>query len=429
MGYYYGSCETSQSGKYRDGAGYLLGWAVAWLILTPFASALEVSPEEPKVTLTATVGPIGEHAENVDMAGGRFIVGGANFEARIYAQSNGTWYQEASLMPWDGIGSIFGYSVAISTDVAVASNPWVNSEDGAMYVFKHEAGNWVPDVKLQPPSGTDNTWFGTQVTVDGDWIASGAPRAWAWNRSVPGSTYLYHRVAGVWQEHAVLNSPESIRGDYFGAAVDISGDRMIIGASHENGVGAAYIYELEADEWVFRTKLLSPEASATGNFGAQVAIDGNTALIGDALSDEAFVFDFDGSSWTHALTVEPFSDDNGNVHRTLDVDGNVIVIGDPNRRRDPNAAIASVYLRSQDGWELYDQLNAPILRDGTFGLSVNVEGNSLVVTSYGDEGRAYVYSVTRPIPEPNSAILLAGVLALSGLCGRRAWRGRASSCG
>ena len=378
--------------------------------LMVFASQLATGST---ISLDATIGPTGEHAENVDMWGDRFIVGGDDFESIIYKNNNGSWQQEARLTPWDGIGKIFGYSVAIASNVAVVSNPWVNSEDGAMYVFKYEAGVWLPDTILQPPSGTKNHWFGTQVAVDGDWIVSGAPRPYLWNRSVLGATYVYHRQEDTWQEYTVLNSPDEVLGDRFGSAVDVQGNRMIIGAQNENGTGAAYIYELQENTWQFQEKLTSPALSETGNFGALVAIDGETAIVGDPANGDAYVFDLDGMTWNHTLTVGPVSADGTNVHRTIDVDGDIIVIGDPNRGSGLNDALTSIYMRSDNGWLLYDRLSSPLPGDGTFGLSVNAENHSIIVTAYGDSGKAYVYSVGTPIPEPRTGLLLLGLLSLS----------------
>jgi hypothetical protein len=380
------------------------------LLLAAVVTCLGVSsafgfgpPPNVDVTLEMTLGPIGEHAEAVDAWGDAFIVGGADYEALIYQRVGGIWQQQASLTPWDQNGRIFGYSVSLAADVAVVSNPWDSQENGAAYVYHRQGNSWVPGIKLKLPSDTDNAWFGTQVATDGQWIVSGAPRSRDWQREVLGSAYIYRREDDVWMQQAVLQSPDMTAGDYFGSAVDISGDRMIIGAQGQADKGAAYIYQLINNQWSFEAKLICPDNLAVSTFGQKLAIDGNTALVANPSNKTAYVFEFDGTEWAYETSLTPSTDDGGNLHRTLDVDGDLIAIGDPFSGANVNSeGLVSLYHRNSLGWTLAKTMQPPVSPDrNRFGLSVSVEDETLVVTGYGHQGRAFVYNVT--VPEPRSS--------------------------
>ena len=115
---------------------------------------------------------------------------------------------------------------------------------------------------------------------------------------------MYTRsVGGTWtDEPQVLVASDYADGDYFGDGIAISGDRLLIGASEmdvypllEDGSccnyedhsspqrGKAYIFVNNAGTWEQEGDPLHPDEDATDprfHFGAYVALDGDTALVG-----------------------------------------------------------------------------------------------------------------------------------------------------
>lgn len=67
--------------------------------------------------------------------------------------------------------------------------------------------------------------------------------------------------------------------------VALSGDHLILGASHQpnstGGRGAAFVYELRDGGWIRTDYLNAPDGEGASRFGATVAIDGSTILVGD----------------------------------------------------------------------------------------------------------------------------------------------------
>ena len=82
-----------------------------------------------------------------------------------------------------------------------------------------------------------------------------------------------------------------------GFAVAISADTILVGAPRHHGdgqlEGAAYVFERDQGgpgEWGESAKLVPGEPSTSRYFGSSVAVDADTAVIGDRIADAAFVF-------------------------------------------------------------------------------------------------------------------------------------------
>lgn len=81
--------------------------------------------------------------------------------------------------------------------------------------------------------------------------------------------------------HPIL-SPTAAEGDYFGAAVALDGDKILVGAykddvdAEDNGV--AYLFDAKTGRLLHT--LFNPSPEKTDHFGGAVALDGNRALVG-----------------------------------------------------------------------------------------------------------------------------------------------------
>ena len=96
---------------------------------------------------------------------------------------------------------------------------------------------------------------------------------------------------GNWEQTAILGNSEISQGDEFGIEVSIDGDYAIVGAPGDgnqgDGSGAAYIYERsQTGVWEQIEKLTASNGGFMHRFGANVAISGDYAIVGAALFDE-----------------------------------------------------------------------------------------------------------------------------------------------
>ena len=71
----------------------------------------------------------------------------------------------------------------------------------------------------------------------------------------------------------------------FGNDVDISGDTAVVGAWYDNigkniQQGAVYVYVRRSGFWVEQAKLVAADGDRREHFGVRVAIDGDTIVVG-----------------------------------------------------------------------------------------------------------------------------------------------------
>jgi hypothetical protein len=150
-----------------------------------------------------------------------------------------------------------------------------------------------------------------------------------------GRVFVYTRSNGAWVDQPqMLVADNPVNGDYFGDDVAISGDRILVGAT-ERGVfplnedgsccnnddttspqrGKVYIFVNHGGTWEEEGDPLLPDEDATDprfHFGAYVALDGDTALIGHDSATGGIFWDEGAPSPGHAnLIVYGFSRTSG----------------------------------------------------------------------------------------------------------------------
>jgi len=258
--------------------------------------------------------PSSAFGARVDFDGSSLIVGapgdssrGANAGAVFVYRSDasGVFTLEAELfgqnlpgMAQSGSPIFFGMNVAIDDGVAVVGS---RVRGGVVTVFERLGGNWVERLDIQRPFPFYDARFGWHgLDVSGDWIAIGSPVEY--EPSIPdfGRVFLYTRDAqspSGWsyvENLTASNGYTSWTGsDEFGYAVQMRGDRMLVGAQsgragpHNRPLGQAHLFELQNGRWTEVQRLSaqrfeSPAAPATvGRFGTAVAFDGGVMAVGD----------------------------------------------------------------------------------------------------------------------------------------------------
>jgi hypothetical protein len=208
--------------------------------------------------------------------------------AYVFSKGGFGWIQEKKLAVSKQISNCcFGSDVSISGNVIVvgASGESVRGHaSGAAYVFRQsELGLWLLEAKLIPEDASERDYFGSSVDIDGSRVVIGADGSD--DQGVrSGSAYVFHRTRGKWRQEAKLIPGEGGRHHLFGAAVAISGERIIVGAYGDdvNGrqSGSAYVFIRKAGKWQEMSKLVPPGGRATQYFGRSVDIDGESVIVG-----------------------------------------------------------------------------------------------------------------------------------------------------
>lgn len=223
---------------------------------------------------------------SVAIQGDRAIVGAPELgpgtaqigSATVFVRNGSTWSVEATLTPNDGVpGDAFGSSVAIDGDTAVVGSAWGNT--GA-YVYSRSGSTWTFATKLAPDTGLDFAAnFGAAVDIDGDRIAVGAPGL-DYRSYDSGAVYLFEGSGATWTQVAFLIASDGTVVTQVGRDLDLEGDILAVG-SHNQG---AYVFERDVHGvWAETIKLVAP--SAPSSFGNSVALSQARIAVG---SDEWF---------------------------------------------------------------------------------------------------------------------------------------------
>jgi len=314
--------------------------------------------------------------------------------------------EEAKLVPADGVaGDHFGAGIALDGATAIvgaAQNDEAGFTAGAAYVFTRVADLWTEQQKLLPTDGTSEENFGGSVSIDGNTALVGARRDDA-NGLNAGSAYVFTRSGGAWTLQAKLLAGDGDGDDQFGGSVAVHGNTALIGAlfDEDNGAesGSAYVFTRSGGVWTETVKLLPADGDVSDRFGASVALDGDTALIGaerdddnGAFSGSAYVFVRTAGVWefqAKLLAADGAASDQFGSRVALS--GDTALVGAYTDDDDNTASgSAYVFVRTGSSWSQQAKL---LPSDGSpidnFGLGVDIDGDTALVGSRLNDGSAF----------------------------------------
>ena len=233
---------------------------------------------------------------------------GANSgSAYVFEKQGGWWLQTAKLLASDGApGDQFGYSSSMSGTTVVISSVFDDDrgqDSGSAYVFDKQGSSWVQTAKLRANDGAAFDAFGISVSIDSTRIIAGAMLDDDLGAN-SGSAYAFEKQGSSWLQTAKLRANDGAARDKFGIGVSISGTTAVIGANHDDDKGtdsgSAYVFRDTGPSWTQTAKLLARDGAAFDDFGFQVAIGGDTALVGARLDDD--LGDASGGAYFYSVT-------------------------------------------------------------------------------------------------------------------------------
>jgi len=189
--------------------------------------------------------------------------------------------------------------------------------------------------------------------------------------------------------------------DEFFGCVCLSGNIAMVGApmnsDKANQAGVVYLYEkLADDDWQYVSKIYSPEPAAGDGFGSDIAIQGDTAMIGawrDTHSTlyqagSVYVFKYGGSKWEYDSVLRPGdAAEKDTFGVSVAIQDDYALIG---ALRDDGAATdgGSVYIYQEQGngnWVHVNEFFDPGAgQNDQFGADIGYEDDLIVVGSWQD---------------------------------------------
>ena len=308
---------------------------------------------------------------------------------------------------------LFGFSVALSGDLLLVGTPYEDSaalDAGAAYVFVRTNGTWTFEQKLVAPDFGAARWFGYSVAIDGDKAIVGAPQADG-SMLGAGSAYVFSRSNGMWTLVSKIVASDGKPGDMFGQAVDIAGNSLLVGCPKSDtkgaDAGAAYVFLANGSAYVEQKKLLSTDSKGGDHFGAAVAMNGETAVVGAPEADlfgmdsgAAYVFFREGNLWSQQKKlISPNGAAGDGFGWAVDVELDTAIVGSPmDDTGGLDAGAAYAFKRTGISWNPSGGLVPQgLAADDRFGSSVAMSGSSVVVGALLDDtadmnaGAAYIF--------------------------------------
>jgi len=243
--------------------------------------------------------------------------------AYVFTRTNGSWTQQAYLKAsTPGASDIFGCALTLSGDTLVVGARQEDSvatgingdqtdnnasDSGAAYVFTRVNGSWAQQAYLKASNAGANDLFGDPVFLNGDTLVVGATGEASNATGVDGNqannsllssgaVYVFTRVNGSWAQQAYLKASNTGANDFFGNAVVLNGNTLVVAAALEDssaiGIngdqtdsgatnsGAVYVFRQTGGSWAQQTYLKASNTGANDIFGNSLALSGDTLVVG-----------------------------------------------------------------------------------------------------------------------------------------------------
>lgn len=235
------------------------------------------------------------------------------------------WIQRHRLLP-PGLagGDEFGFGLHMDGDtlaVGARLDDVTFGDQGSVYIFERNDNGtptdllddtWPQVAQLVDPVAAASDQFGYSVSVDGAFLAVGAPLDDKGTSADEGAAHIFQSVApGAWahvRQIDVNNMTQSV-GDWFGISVSLDGNELVGGAWLDDTIGAdagiAYVFRRTGANWNQQPSLVEYlvgcDQRADDRFGHAVALCDGYVLCG-AYNHDRTTFSNSGSAFLFTLS-------------------------------------------------------------------------------------------------------------------------------
>lgn len=247
---------------------------------------------ELQATVTGSLGGIAVSEDRIAV-GDPSASGHPAGAVRILHRSGTAWLDEAEIVPPDGLaGDGFGAVLALDGST-LAVGVAAHGPGGTVYVFERDSAGW--QLAAQLVGATPGDAFGSAVSLAGCRLAVSIPGATVLGVDDAGAVAIHERQGGAWPEVARLDNPAADATSGFGAALDLDGQRLLVGAPHMDTdagdeAGGAWVFVHGDAGWSLEALLAppAPYVNPQAYAGFSVGLDGDRAVLGAPFSDWDF---------------------------------------------------------------------------------------------------------------------------------------------
>ena len=294
------------------------------------------------------------------------------------------------LNPTPAAGDSFGISVATAGGYSVIGAPGNTvgslTRAGTAYVFDNQTGQLAHTWDSQRMIEDDN--FGRVVAASNSLAIVGSPNT-PFGDQVGGAAHLFDLQNGDFLR--TFNNPMATTGDFFGRSVDISGNRVLVGAPSDDtqGQDRGRAFLFHRDGSLLQT--FENPLPGTRSFGERLAISGNRVLVSGyrelaSSVGQVHLFDADSGNLIRTFTTPAFPPDD-RFGASVEILGDKIAIAAPSS----GGGLGTVHLFDESGLLQRSFTNPVPVGGGFFGGSLSgygiaLDGDRLLVQHEATEG-------------------------------------------
>jgi hypothetical protein len=235
----------------------------------------------------------------------------SSFPLEVFKRQSGIW-SRTQLIPGKVVAgrSAFVTDMALDGDTALVNvfysyEPGTQGPAGAVLVFgRQRNGRFAQEAEILPNRNQPQEGFNFDVELQGRTALVSSFTA----NNGRGAVYVYRKLGRFWLLTQTLTAPDGVPGSQFGVSVEISGRRIVVGASEQPNAeaparpGALYTFVRGPLRWRLRDKLVAPfefrsgDGSSTDiereyNFATSLALSGSRLVV--SLSNRGNTSPFD----------------------------------------------------------------------------------------------------------------------------------------
>jgi hypothetical protein len=321
------------------------------------------------------------------------VARGASALTEVYKRDiNGVWLNQGSITGNTGL-SMYGNYFTITR----------SSEN--LDIFNKDDISSALQIINESTDGTST--FGNSVAIGENYIVVGDQA----KTSNTGQIFIYEKSGtNVWTAYASNPVTADVTNvqDFFGSAVAVTDDSVIVGALGDNNKkGAVYIFQKDEDTgvWEQTQKIFASDGLANDQFGESISASEDHFVVGASLKDNldgdvnagaAYVFKY-STDWFEVdklSSVDETSPERDHFGESVYINGDYIIVGSPAARL--NKGVADVFYKKRSWGHLKKILGSDTAENDDFGTSVSISGRFILVGSPDNEsattgGSVYIY--------------------------------------
>lgn len=265
---------------------------------------------------------------SIDALGKTLVVGAphrTNNEGKsfLYLKNNNQWELLQELIPSGvGISSNFGSEVVITDQHIFIADQYYDEEKGAVFHFikQPNSNEWEYASIITHRGIQKDGYFGHSISFMNNRLLIGSRNG--------NLAALYEYNNSLWDEKHVFTAEKYQSKGRYGYTVKLAENSAIIGYPGYNSYGSLEIHRLKDGSWYKSAEIINPNETKGSYFGSAISLLDDRLLVGDYNGEKSYLYQVQNDIHSLVQTFEsPDLGNEGKFGRTLDMSSDQLIIG------------------------------------------------------------------------------------------------------